>query len=158
MKKVLTNKKTFESMKKNYFYALLGAIALTGAVGFTSCSSSDDVVENPNFNPETNEVFTQFVFNVSTGNTATTRQTSDATQALASSLFRGIDNAHILCFKQASDGQYLKAASTADKSYDMALVAAPATLSNTASRRVLEMSLPLNTNTMLFYGKASCLC
>ena len=142
-------------MKKSFIYALMSAIALTGAVGFSSCSSTEDTADvNPNYNPETNEVFTQFVFNVSTGNTPTTRQTSDATQALASSLFRGIDNAHILCFKQAPDGQYLKAASTADKSYDMALVAAPATLSNTASRRVLEMSLPLNTNTMLFYGKA----
>lgn len=136
-------------------YALMSAIALTGAVGFSSCSSTEDTADvNPNYNPETNEVYTQFVFNVSTGNTAITRQTSDATQALASSTFRGIDKAQIMCFKQASDGQYLKAAATADKSYDMALVAAPATLSNTESRRVLEMSLPLNTNTMLFYGKA----
>ena len=141
--------------KKNLIFNLMSAIALVGSVGFTSCSTDNEVAEtNPNYDPETNEVYTQFVFNVSTGNTLTTRQTSDATQALESSPFRGIDKAQIMCFKQASDGQYLKAAATADKSFDMALVAAPATLSNTASRRVLEMSLPLNTNTMLFYGKA----
>jgi len=142
-------------MKKSFIYALLSAIALTGATILSSCTSSEDTADvNPNFDPKTNEVFTQFVFNVSTGNETTTRQTSDATQAVASSQFRGIDQAHIMCFKQASDGQYLKAVATADKDYDMALVAAPATLSNTESRRVLEMSLPLNTNTMLFYGKA----
>ena len=70
-------------MKKIQQLALMSAIALTGAVGFTACSSSDDVsqdVSNPNFNPQTNEVLAKFVFNVSTGN-STTRQTSAATQA-----------------------------------------------------------------------------
>ena len=88
-------------MKKQSIYALMSAIALAGAVGFSSCSSSkDDVGEvNPNFNPQTNEVLTQFVFNVSTGNTASTRQSAAATQALPTSVFRGIDDSHILCFK-----------------------------------------------------------
>ena len=36
----------------------------------------------------------------------------------------------------------------------MSRVVAEGSLSNANSRRVLEMSLPLNTNTMLFYGKA----
>ena len=36
----------------------------------------------------------------------------------------------------------------------MSRIVAAATLDNGNSRRVLEMSLPLNTNTMLFYGKA----
>lgn len=143
-------------MKKSFIYALLSAIALTGAVGFSSCSSTEDTADvNPNYNPETNEVFTQFVFNVSTGNTATTRQTSNATQASPTSPFRGIDKAYIMTFKQSGgDGQYMKTAETADKSYDMGLVAAAGTLSNSDFNRVLEMSLPLNTNTMLFYGKA----
>ena len=49
-------------MKKNLMFAMFGAIALTGAVELTSCSSSDDVAAdvNPNYNPETNEVTTQF--------------------------------------------------------------------------------------------------
>ena len=146
-------------MKKNLFYAFAGAIALTGAVGLSSCSSSEDVSEvvNPNFNPTTNEVNTQFVFNVSNGNTAITRMSEDATQAsssLAASDFRGIDNSFVMCFKQGSDGEYLSTAATATKSFDMSRLVAAGTLSNSESRRVLEMSLPLNTNTMLFYGKA----
>ena len=53
-------------MKKMKNLALMGAIALTGAVGFTACSSSNDVAEdiNPNYNPETNTVKTEFVINV----------------------------------------------------------------------------------------------
>ena len=145
-------------MKKYFNYALVGAIALTGAVGFASCSSREDIADvSPNFNSETNEVTTQFVFNVSNGNTATTRMTEDATQAsssLASEKFRGIDNSFVMCFKQGSDGNYLSAVATADKSFDMSRVVTAGTLDNTHSRRVLEMSLPLNTNTMLFYGKA----
>lgn len=146
-------------MKKNLMFAMFGAIALTGSVGLSSCTSSDDVADvNPNFNPETNEVTTQFVFNVSNGNTATTRQSEKATQAsssLAAANFRGIDNSYVMCFKQTTgDGNYLSTAATADKSFDMSRVVAAGTLDNSKSRRVLEMSLPLNTNTMLFYGKA----
>ena len=145
-------------MKKNYFYALLGAIALTGAVGFSSCSSSDDVVENPNFNPETNEVLTKFVFNVSTGNTATTRQSSAATQAVNTETFRGITDAALFTYKltgdPTGDGKHLAAATVANKYIDLGQVIANATIDNTNSHRVLEMSLPINTNTMLFYGKA----
>lgn len=145
-------------MKKYFNYAFTGAIALIGAVGLASCSSSEDTAEvNPNFNPKTNEVTTQFVFNVSNGNSSTTRMTAEATQAsssLTTNEFRGIDHSYVMCFNQASDGQYLSAAATATKSFDMSRVVAAGVLDNNHSRRVLEMSLPLNTNTMLFYGKA----
>lgn len=70
-------------MKKYFYTALLSAIALTGPLAFTSCSSDEDVLNetNPNYNAKTNEVTTQFVFNVASGNTSTTRQSEDATQA-----------------------------------------------------------------------------
>lgn len=146
-------------MKKYFNFAFLSAIALAGTFSITACSSSDDLAEtNPNYNADTKEVTTQFVFNVSNGNTATTRMSSDATQAsssLSASKFRGIDHSYIMCFKNAGgDGKYLTSAATADKSFDMSRVVAAGTLSNDQSRRVLEMSLPININTMLFYGRA----
>ena len=145
-------------MKKLFNYALFGAIALIGAVGISSCSSSEDTADvNPNYNPETNEVTTQFVLNVANGSDAITRQSEAATQAsasLAATNFRGIEDSYIMCAKQTADGNYLPAAATVDKAISMARVAAAGTLSNEKSRRVLEMSLPLNTNTMLFYGRA----
>lgn len=148
-------------MKKYFFPALLGAIALSGPLAFTSCSSDEDVLNetNPNYNAKTNEVTTQFVFNVSNGNTSTTRQSEAATQAsssLTTTDFRGIDHSYIMCFKQdGADGTSLSSgAATATKSFDMSRVVAAGTLDNGNSRRVLEMSLPLNTNTMLFYGRA----
>lgn len=143
-------------MKKNFVYALMSAIALTGAVSFSSCSSSDDSAEaNPNFNPQTNEVLAQFIFNVATGNTPTTRQSAVATQALPTSAFRGIDDSHIMCFKQAGHtGDWMPAPTTVDRDYPMHAVAAAGTMSSDKSARVLEMSLPLQTNTIVFYGRA----
>ncbi len=142
-------------MKKYFNYALMGAIALLGAVGFTSCSSSEDTTDvNPNFNSETNEVYTNLVFNVSTSNQATTRQSSAATQATTSEIFRGINNAGLFTYKLTNDGKHLAAAAVANKFIDLGSPLASGTITADNSHRVLEMSLPINTNTMLFYGKA----
>lgn len=149
-------------MKKQSIYALMSAIALAGAVGLSACSSSkDDVGEvSPNFNPNTNEALVEFVFNVAPGaNHATTRQTAYATQAYAlnnmtTDNFRGIEDAHVMCFTGGTDGTYLTASTTAAKDFDMARVAASNSLSSEKSTRVLEMSLPINSNQMVFYGRA----
>lgn len=146
-------------MRKLMNFAYTSAIALLNAVFFVACSSSDETVQepSPNYNPENNEVYTQFVFNVASGSQSSMRQTSAATQAsssLSAEEFRGIDHSHVMCFKQAADGNPLSASTTAAKSFDMSRLVAAGTLDNSNSRRVLEMSLPLNTNTMLFYGKA----
>ena len=143
-------------MKQFFNFALLGAIALSGTFGLTACSSNDEAeVTNPNFNPETNEVITKFVFNVSTGNDATTRQTSPATQATASETFRGIDEAVLFTYKQTgADGKHIATASTADKRLNLSRIIAAGTIDESKSTRVIETSLPLNTNTLLFYGRA----
>lgn len=123
----------------------------------TSCSSSDDAAaenNNPNYDPDTQTVYAQFVFNVSTGNQATTRQSSGATQATTSETFRGINNAGLFTYKLTNDGKHLAAAAVANKFIDLGTPLASATIDDTHSHRVLEMSLPINTNTMLFYGKA----
>ena len=141
-------------MKKINQFALMSAIALAGAVGFTGCTSEDEAPVNPNYNPTTNEVLAKFVFNVSTGNTATTRQSSAATQASASETFRGIDNAVLFSFKQANDGKTIATAGTADKRYDLSRIISAGAISEDQSSRVIETSLPLNSNTLLFYGRA----
>ena len=145
-------------MKKYFSYALSGAIALVSMYVFTACSSSDDTVAeqpketNPNYNPATGEVLTKFVFNVATGNTS--RQTSAATQATSSDLFRGINSAVLLSFKQADDSKHISAATTADKRYDLESIMSSGSIDQTNSHRVIETSLPLNTNSLIFYGKA----
>ena len=144
-------------MKKLFNYALIGAIALTGSTMLTSCSSSDDAAaenNNPNYDPVTQTVYAQFVFNVSTGNQATTRQSSSATQATTSETFRGINNAALFTYKLNADGKHLAEAAVANKYIDLGSPLASGTITAAESHRVMEMSLPINTNTMLFYGKA----
>ena len=148
-------------MKKIQQLALISAIALTGAVGFTACSSSSeevaDVPNNPNYDPATNEVKAKFVFNVSTS-TGTTRQSSAATQATQTEDFRGINDCVIFSYKQAgNDGKHLAALPAngqMDKRYDLAEILAPHTINADHTNRIIETSLPLNTNTLLFYGRA----
>lgn len=153
-------------MKKQSIYALMSAIALAGAVGFSSCSSSKDdevIADNPGYNAKTGEVPVQFLFNVSsrTGK-ANSRQTAAATQAdenITASLFRGIEDSHVLCFTKGhpndANGNYLTTPATAMKDFNMARVATAKSLgSDGSTTRVLEMTLPLATNSMAFYGRA----
>lgn len=92
------------------------------------------------------DVNARFVFNVSTASTAT-KQGSTSTQTGGN--FRGISDAMLMTYKLDSDGSILSADATADRVYNLSsLISTPNT------RRVLEMSLPLNTNTMLLYGRA----
>ena len=151
-------------MNKQSFYALMSAIALSGAFVFSSCNSSgeiDDAVLNPNpgYDPVTGDVPVQFVFNLAASSAQSgTRQTADAAQAydnLTSSKFRGIEDTHIMCFEQSgNDGKFLASPTTATRDFDMSRVATAASLGSTNSTRVLEMSLPLRTNTVVFYGRA----
>lgn len=145
-------------MKKYFNFAFVGAIALLGAGVFTACSSESGIDlgdnTNPNYDPVEQSVYAQFVFNVSTGNQATTRQSSSATQATTSETFRGINNAALFTYKLPNDGKHLAVAAVANKFIDLGSPLASGTITAANSHRVLEMSLPINTNTMLFYGKA----
>jgi hypothetical protein len=156
-------------MKKNFIYALMGAIALIGATGFTSCSEEDMVEVNPGYNPETGEVPVSFVFNVATGNTPTTRMTSDNTQAeittSTAQTFRGIDNVQLMSFKlgTTNDAKHIATATatTADKVYGLGsilskgqLIPASNNTTDIKSKRVLELAVPTETNALMFWGKA----
>ena len=84
-------------MKKNSIYALMSAIALAGAVGFCGCSSSsDEIIDNPDYNPETNSVKTSITLSINPANTsAGTRQTNAIVQNAASD-FRGITSMYLV--------------------------------------------------------------
>lgn len=103
---------------------------------------------------EDSEVKAQFVFNVST-NTTATKQAAENTQANGTSgQFLGISNAKLLTYTLEHNDTILVADKKASKVYDLASVMNASTATAFSSRRVLEMSLPLGTNTVLFYGKA----
>ncbi len=142
-------------MKKFQFLALMGAAALTGASLF-SCSNDEEVAEvNPTYNPQTNEVVTNFFFNVANG-TQGTRAAATTVQAGGAN-FRGLNDAILLAYKSTSKNFVDASAAAADaaKRYDFPVLLAADAVNNTdKSNRILELGLPLETNAMLFYGHA----
>ena len=82
-------------MKKVFRIMTLGAIALLGAVGFSACSSDENVVEdNPTFDGET--VRTDFAFNIATPKTKMT-----AANTQQDGIFKGMQDMYLLPFKGA---------------------------------------------------------
>ncbi len=146
-------------MKKIFIFALWSAIALTSAAGFSSCSTSEDVAEdNPGYNKETEEVPVKFVFNVSTGNTASTRMTSADVQATSSDNFRGMDATTLMSFKLNNPGGHIyNSATSADKVYGLGPIFGTNSIgpdSKTNSNRVLQLAIPVGTDAFMFWGKA----
>lgn len=154
-------------MKKNLMFAMFSAIALTGAVGLTSCSSSDDVAAdvNPNYNPETNEVNVQFVLNVAanTGDN-TTRQGAATVQK--NNNFRGLKDAKLIALKTGNPTWLAPFDGSASTSmgvktfelgtlYTSSQITEPNT-NNPANRsnRILQLSLPTGMDAMLVYARA----
>ena len=81
-------------MKKNFFYAMMSAIALTGAVCFSSCSSSDELSDvNPTYDGES----VKTAFTISVGDVMSpTRMAATAVQA--DETFQGMDDIYLFPF------------------------------------------------------------
>jgi hypothetical protein len=151
-------------MKKLINYALFGAIVLSGTFGLTACSSSDDVAinENPTYDPATNSVTTQFVLNIASPNMSPmTRQGAATVQQNKN--FRGMQDARIFALKTTHPTWLAPytGSETLKKTYDLGTLYTPSMVDNTgdnnkdaSSNRVLELSLPLETDAMLVYSKA----
>lgn len=170
----IINNLNLETMKKKYFFfAMMGAIALAGTLGFTACSSENEVAaveENPTYDPETKSVTAQFVLNVSSATSGVTRQSATTVQKNAN--FRGMQDAKLIGLA-TGNSSYLapfaggatvtdwSADGTKAKTYDLGTLYGATAVDNTgtnnadnSSRRILELTLPLTTDAMLVYARA----
>lgn len=145
-------------------YLLISAFAL---VTLVACKR--EMVYNPDYDPETETVKTQVVFSVSTASNDT-KQVADETQATSSSPFLGMNQAWMFAYQQKTgtspnftyqNGKILSSDQSTENIYDLDNLVGPGDLSqqtetsqtNKPSHRVLEMQLPIKTNTLLFYGR-----
>lgn len=137
-------------MKKNFIYALLGAIALTGAASLTACSSSDEIVDNPNYNPETNSVKTEFTISLPS-NVVNTRQnaaTVQQPQTIAS--FRGMQDINLVPLNASASNASVKYGDIIPLENIEAANLQPTNNSKVYS----NLTIPVGTTHFLFYGKA----
>ena len=138
---------------------LFGALALTGL--FLSCSKEPiaqvekaaPVVETGN-----KEVSAQFVLSVATGE-GKTRQSASAVQK--DNNFLGIQDTKIFAYATGVEGSpYVNVTTTpAKKQFDLGVLYSSGQITaadnqTSSSNRVLQLSIPLSTDAMLFYGKA----
>lgn len=146
-------------MKKYLNYAFAGAIALTGAVGFVSCSSSgEDVVgntpvNNPTNIPEQEAVKTQFTISLPS-NVGGTRMTSDIVQSDdgITPTFRGMDNILLIPYSLGSgnvlEGSTANAGAISLEGFDAFTQAAG------FAKVYSSVNLIPGTSNFLIYGKA----
>ena len=165
-------------MKKYFNFAFAGAIALLGASVFTACSSesgmdSVDNNTNPTYDSEAKTVTTQFVLNVSSATGGITRQSATTVQKAAN--FRGMQDAKLIGLASGKASSFLApyAGETTQtdwttgtkmksKVYDLGTLYGSNAVDNdpetdnrdNSSHRVVELTLPINTDAMLVYGRA----
>ena len=142
-------------MKKYFKSAYLSAIAFIGAVNFTACTSNDDFVDNPDYNPETNTVKTQFTISLPGNVGKTTRMTSNIVQLDdddAVVTFRGMDNILLVPYSLAS-GDVL-VGSTANAGAISLSSFSGFDYTNSNSKVFADVNLNVGTTNFLVYGKA----
>lgn len=141
-------------MKKNFKSAFLSAIALLGAVSFSACSSSDDVIDNPNYDPATNTVKTEFTISLPTNVKTPTRMAS--TEVPDNSTFRGMENIVLIPFSGAPVTSESKRLGTNIVLPGNNLIEAGTDKlnANNNSKVFNDVTIPVNTKSFLLYGKA----
>lgn len=150
-------------MKKMFKYASLGAIALVGAISFSACSSSDEIVDNPDYNPVDNTVNTQIAFSLSKGGAkkAATRQTAEIVQnGQNHDAFRGMTKMSLIPFGGTITGGSSPLGPvigplTMDLSSASSSTASSYNSENNDAVVYTNIQVPNNTSHFLFYGQAT---
>ena len=143
------------------------SIAWAIALAAVACNNKEalrDNPVNPNYNPETKEVTTQFVLSVNTGSPQT-KMTADNVQM--GSNFLGIQDAYILAYKTdisnpdtfTNEPFVLTPGTKSLRRYPMGVMYSngsinASTNASASSNRVLQLSIPVDVDAMLVYGKA----
>ena len=141
---------------------LFGVFAI---FALSACESEkqEQVEVNPTYDPETNTVRTEFVFNVaSSAEGQPTKTTAEFVQY--NKPFLGMDLVHILAYdlpySTADNGAYYYKpwhegkSVAATKDYNLGSLLPAGAVDKDNASRTLELSLPLGTNCVLLYGKA----
>lgn len=128
-------------------YAYMGAIALVGAVGFTACSSDDDLTapQNPTFDGES--VKTQFAISIPYGGGNGTRMSAENTQDAGN--FLGMKDLRLIAFEGEPSTGTLKSIITT-----LGNIGSTDLSSTQSSKIYSNVNVPVNTDHFLFYAQA----
>lgn len=127
--------------------ALMSAIALTSAVGFTACSSSDEATADVNPTFDGTSVRTDFAFNIATGPMGTTRMQGAVTQQAGN--FNGMKDMYLLPFNEQPANA--KTTNVGINNYPLGTLTG---ITADASSKVYALQIPVGTTDFLFYAKS----
>ena len=136
---------------------LLSAVSM---LALAACQKEAKAPDNPTYNPDDNTVLTKLVLNVSSASGSETKQTASAVQAGGNS-FRGMQDVHLLTYTIDEVGPnnevflYDVAGHKASKDFDLGNLMLPEDVTTSTGLRILQLALPLQTNTILLYGRAT---
>ncbi|WP_297972394.1 hypothetical protein [uncultured Bacteroides sp.] len=146
-------------MKKLNQYALLSAMMLTGAVGFTACSSDNDPAGDVNIgNGEV--VKTQFAINIPYAGKGNTRMSDDIVQGQDFVVFRGMQNIRLMPFNVGGTDVIGVPESNNEnrlvngRTIILANIETGELQSDANYKVYSDVGIPLGTDAFLFYGEA----
>ena len=138
--------------------------AFTTLLALVACQREPQAPVNPTYNPDDNTVLTKLILNVSSASGSETKQTAAAVQAGGNN-FRGMQDVHLLTYdipdaKHGPKGAddffvYDLTSATQGKDFDLGVMMLPGTADSEKGTRVIELALPLQTNAILLYGRAT---
>lgn len=130
----------------------MGAIALVGAVGFTACSSDDDLTapQNPTFDGES--VKTQFAISIPAAGKTGTRLSQDIVQGQETPQFRGMTNIRLVPFTS----EIVDNPTVTKTSIQPIALSNIESLQSGGNYKVYnDVDIPVGVNHFLFYGEAA---
>ena len=137
-------------MKKTFLkFAYVSAIALTGMMGFSACQSDSAEEVNPNYDPETNTVKTEFAFNISSN--AKQKMTGANTQQDGAN-FQGMNTMWLYCLELAANENPTATSKFLSSGQINMGSLASGEISKDQSSKIYSMYLPTGTTNFLFYG------
>lgn len=149
-------------MKQFFNHAFLGAIALTGAVCFSACSSKDDLTEevNPTYDPVANTVKTDFTIALTSNVSGGTRMGADETQSnipadrTSWNGFVGIKDITLIPFDAVSITEGATRMTAATQNITLSDITGKQlnSYNNSFRYHYLDIEVPATTASMLFYG------
>ena len=140
-------------MKKSLNFAFLSAIAFAGAVSFTACQSSDEIVDNPDYNPETNTVKAEFAISLPNNVVKPTRQTASIVQQ--SGNFRGIENIYLIAYSAVVDDGATTPFNPTSV-YKLSDIESTSDFDKASQNAKVytTLNIPVGVGAFMFYGKA----
>lgn len=138
-------------MNKFNRFALMSAIALTGAAGFTACSSEDELANtNPTFDGES--VKTQFAINIPYAKGQGTRMGADIVQQ--NNNFRGIQDIYLVPTTESNATTFSSIIELGNiTAFDNATSVPDESIGN--YKLYQDVNIPVGTGYFHFYGEAT---